>query len=76
MENLYTIGKIFSDRIFRVPDYQRGYAWEQRQCQDFVEDLDLLNEDQEHFFGLLHRTLNTPILRLKSNFRFQMPLRL
>lgn len=53
MENLYTIGKIFSDRIFRVPDYQRGYAWEQRQCQDFVEDLDLLNEDQEHFFGLL-----------------------
>lgn len=53
MENLYTIGKLFSDRIFRVPDYQRGYAWEQQQCQDFVEDLELLSEGQEHFFGLL-----------------------
>jgi hypothetical protein len=53
MENLYTIGKLFSERIFRVPDYQRGYAWEQQQCQDFVEDLELLSEGQEHFFGLV-----------------------
>ena len=53
MENLYTIGKLFSDRMFRVPDYQRGYAWEKQQCQDFIEDLELVGKSQEHFFGLL-----------------------
>jgi len=53
MENLYTVGKVFSDRVFCVPDYQRGYAWEQRQCQDFIEDLELLGADKKHFFGLL-----------------------
>jgi hypothetical protein len=53
MENLYTIGRLFSDRMFRVPDYQRGYAWEEQQCQDFIEDLELVGEGQEHFFGLL-----------------------
>ena len=53
MENLYTVGKVFSDRVFCVPDYQRGYAWEQEQCQDFIEDLELLGADKKHFFGLL-----------------------
>lgn len=53
MENLFTVGKVFSDRIFRVPDYQRGYAWEEQQCQDFLEDLELLSKNQEHFLGLL-----------------------
>jgi len=53
MENLYTVSQVFSDRIFHVPDYQRGYAWEQQQCQDFVEDLDLLGDGKEHFLGLL-----------------------
>ena len=53
MENLYTIEEIFSDRIFRVPDYQRGFAWEEQQCRDFVEDLELIGEGGEHFLGLL-----------------------
>ncbi len=53
MENLYTVSNVFSDRIFRVPDYQRGYAWEERQCRDFVEDLELLGPNTNHFMGLL-----------------------
>lgn len=53
MENLYTVGKVFSDRVFCIPDYQRGYAWEEQQCQDFVEDLELLGTHKEHFLGLL-----------------------
>jgi hypothetical protein len=53
VENLYTVGQVFADRVFCVPDYQRGYAWEQQQCQDFIEDLELLGPDKEHFLGLL-----------------------
>lgn len=25
--NFVTLEKIFSNRLFRIPDYQRGYAW-------------------------------------------------
>ena len=60
MEDLYTIGRLFSERMFRVPDYQRGYAWEEQQCQDFIDDLELVGKSQEHFFGLL-------ILHSRSN---------
>ncbi len=49
----YTIEKVFSNRLFRIPDYQRGYAWEKQQHQDFVEDLELLGPGQQHFFGTL-----------------------
>lgn len=49
----YTIEKIFANRLFRIPDYQRGYAWEKQQCQDFVEDLELLGPGKQHFFGTL-----------------------
>ncbi|HNS51673.1 MAG TPA: DUF262 domain-containing HNH endonuclease family protein [Anaerolineae bacterium] len=53
MQNLYTVSKVFAGRLFRVPDYQRGYSWGKQQCQDLVEDLDLLGEGKEHFMGLL-----------------------
>ena len=53
MENLYTVEKLFSQRLFRIPDYQRGYAWETQQCQEFLEDLELLEADKQHFMGTL-----------------------
>lgn len=53
MENLYTIEKVFSGRLFQVPDYQRGYAWEKQQWRDFLDDLALLEENRKHFMGTL-----------------------
>lgn len=41
MKDVQTIEEIFSGRIFQITDYQRGYAWEKRQWDDFLEDLDL-----------------------------------
>ena len=38
------INDIFHGRIFRIPDYQRGYAWEEKHRQAFWEDLELLLE--------------------------------
>jgi len=51
MDNLYTLQKLFGDRAFRVRDYQRGYAWEEPQCKDLLEDLELLEGNSEHFVG-------------------------
>ena len=28
MSDLISLSKLFDKRIFRIPDYQRGYAWE------------------------------------------------
>lgn len=32
---LQSLSEIFNNRIFRVPDFQRGYSWEERQLDDF-----------------------------------------
>lgn len=53
MDNLQTIAQLFAERIFVIPDYQRGYAWEAQQCQELIEDLALLPEGKQHFFGTL-----------------------
>jgi hypothetical protein len=50
MEYLQSVQKIFQDQLFSVPDYQRGYAWEKQQWQDLLDDLEILNIDQEHYW--------------------------
>lgn len=54
MEN-YTksLETIFNNRFFRVPDYQRGYAWEKEHCRDLLEDLELLPPGFDHYTGTL-----------------------
>lgn len=51
--NLLNINKIFTDRIFRIPDYQRGYAWTKRQLKDFWNDLVQLEAEKNHYVGVL-----------------------
>jgi hypothetical protein len=52
-QSSYNLQKVFSDRLFRVPDYQRGYAWEEQQWRDLVEDLELLAPGHDHYIGTL-----------------------
>lgn len=51
--NLKSIADIFERRIFRIPDYQRGYSWEDKHLNEFWEDLELLPDDQSHYMGVL-----------------------
>ncbi|MBR4857720.1 MAG: DUF4268 domain-containing protein [Clostridia bacterium] len=53
MNNLISLSKLFDKRIFRIPDYQRGYAWQLPQLIDFWEDLKNLSEDRYHYTGML-----------------------
>lgn len=50
---LYSISKIFTERLLRIPDYQRGYAWTERQLKDYWNDIDQLVEGNNHYFGVL-----------------------
>lgn len=39
--------------MFRIPDFQRGYSWEERQLNDFWMDLTELSAGRNHYIGLL-----------------------
>lgn len=61
MEHLQTIQQIFTTRFLRVPDYQRGYAWERKHWNDLIDDLGVLEVGAEHYTGtlVLHRVDGT-----------------
>lgn len=48
-----TIKELFcGQKIFEIPEYQRPYAWEEQQFQDFIEDINQKTE-KDHFFGTI-----------------------
>lgn len=53
MQTLESLKSIFKDRIFKIPDYQRGYAWQTKQLKDFWEDIVNLPVGRFHYTGLL-----------------------
>lgn len=61
MNTLETLSSIFSNKILRIPDYQRGYSWEKEQLEDLWNDLANINfavDNSFHFTGII--TLNQP----------------
>ena len=49
-----TISELFGGlRIFKIPQYQRAYAWEEQQLKDFVEDIENQKPDRNYFFGTI-----------------------
>lgn len=51
--NLQSLDDIFKKRILRIPDYQRGYSWQEHQLEDFWEDLLRLDSDKIHYTGVV-----------------------
>lgn len=52
--DLKSINEIFgNNRLFRIPDYQRGYAWRSEEVVAFWNDLMNLPEGKSHFTGTL-----------------------
>ena len=49
-----TISELFAGRkIFKIPQYQRAYAWEEQQLKDFVEDIENQKSGRNYFFGTI-----------------------
>lgn len=49
-----TISELFAASTFSVPVYQRAYAWDERQCEDFLNDLvehPSGDQSKRHFLG-------------------------
>lgn len=69
MNNTKSLQELFNNRIFRVPNYQRGYAWEQQQVREFLDDLELLSPDRRHYTGtiVLHQPQPPEPIKEKSD---------
>jgi hypothetical protein len=48
-----TLASVVSDRLLSIADYQRPFAWGDKQLTDLWEDLDLMGSDGQHYFGTL-----------------------
>ena len=48
-----TLETLFTNRAFRVPPYQRYFAWEERQLHEFIGDLSNITNNQKYFLGSL-----------------------
>ena len=53
MDNLLCLQELFNRKIFRIPDYQRGYSWRTQQLEEFWDDLLSLLPNQDHYTGML-----------------------
>lgn len=53
MDKPKSLDSLFSEKIFRIPDYQRGYAWQPDQLTKFWEDLINLADSRSHYTGVL-----------------------
>lgn len=53
MKGLKSLSEIFTNSVFRIPDYQRGYAWGESQILDFWNDLVNLVDKHNHYTGML-----------------------
>lgn len=50
---LQSISKLFTEKLYRIPDYQRGYAWGEKQLKEFWGDVLQLENEKNHYVGVL-----------------------
>ena len=50
--------ELFNNKIFRIPDYQRGYAWVDKQLNELWDDIDEIKEIEgelkKHYTGTIY----------------------
>jgi uncharacterized protein with ParB-like and HNH nuclease domain len=50
--------ELFNGKIFRIPDFQRGYAWEEKQLQELWDDIEEISDEngefKKHYTGTIY----------------------
>lgn len=58
---LVNLEQIFQDRNFIIPDYQRGFSWEDKQINDLIKDIEnLYASDHMHYTGTIVASAQSP----------------
>lgn len=68
MDDPKPLDSLFKDKIFRIPDYQRGYAWQREQLKAFWEDLVNLAAGRSHYTGVLTLGRAPPVAESGNEF--------
>jgi hypothetical protein len=57
MDQAENLLELFTQKVFRIPDYQRGYAWEEKQLSELWDDLDEITSEngilKQHYTGTI-----------------------
>jgi uncharacterized protein with ParB-like and HNH nuclease domain len=63
-----TLSNLLEGKLFKIPDYQRGYAWEEKHLKDFTQDIDALIDDKiiSHYTGTI--VIYQPIDKPTENY--------
>lgn len=64
-----SLGSIYNDTYFVIPDYQRDYAWDVSNVEDLLDDLGFIHKenfgrgdrDIEHYFGTIVLEERVPV---------------
>ncbi len=66
-----TLRDLLTQRLYQIPDYQRGYAWEERQWNHFIQDIDALVDDEvkNHYTGtvVIYQPKDKPVMSYGSD---------
>jgi uncharacterized protein with ParB-like and HNH nuclease domain len=59
VSELLSIEEIVKDNFFKIPDYQRGYSWEESQLTDLIKDINhIATITHKHYTGTIVITEN------------------
>jgi uncharacterized protein with ParB-like and HNH nuclease domain len=50
---LCLLHELFTNSLFQIPDYQRGYDWPEKEVGDFWTDLRDLQPGRHHYLGTM-----------------------
>ena len=53
LQDTQTLLDIFNHKVYKIPDYQRGYSWENSHLKEFWNDLGNLPSGKHHYTGVL-----------------------
>lgn len=62
----HNFSSLLEGKFLQVPDYLRGYVWDEKQWKDFVQDVDMLIDDKtySHYMGtiIIHMPTERPTI--------------
>jgi len=51
---LISFKELVENKFFKIPDYQRGYTWEEKQIEDLLKDIEyILPKEHKHYTGTI-----------------------
>ena len=64
---LKNLKQLLTGKSLRIPDYQRGYAWEKEQLEEFWDDLIHIENEKTHYTGTI--SLEEIDYKIKEEYR-------